>query len=103
MISQLILSKGYRCPIFKHQNRKDCISGSIFASLGLSRFCTESIFANLRLDGSVVKNAGRALDDRNLDVENDDLGSEIKSRKIFSQAYNQLKNERNIRSLNFFG
>ena len=50
-----------------------------------------------------MKNTGRALDDRNLDVENDDLGSEIKSRKIFSQAYNQLKNERNIRSLNVFG
>ena len=91
MISQLILSKGYRCPIFKHQNRKDCISGSIFASLGLPRFCTESIFANLRLDGSVVKNTGRALDDRNLDVENDDLGSEMKSSKNFQSSLQSIK------------
>ena len=62
-----------------------------YDSLGLSRFCTVGIFANLRLDGSVVENAGRALDDRNLDVENDDLGSEMKSSKNFQSSLQSIK------------
>lgn len=36
---------------------------------------------NLRLNWSVMKDAGRAFDDRNLDVEDDDLGSEIQTEK----------------------